>query len=300
MNYPTVSVVIATRNRPQMLRVAIDAVMNQTYAGPIECIVVFDRTEPDVELLRSETARTVVVTENSRTGGLAGARNSGILLAQGDLVAFCDDDDVWLPSKLEKQVAALGSAYTSVTGIVIDYGGRTAVRIPDQASFTLQNLVRNRIMEAHPSSVMMRRDALLEHVGLVDEELPGSYAEDFDFILRAAQAGQISVVDEALVKVHWGQSLFSRDWGVIREAIDYLLAKHEVLRTDRKASARLYGRRAFASAGLGDRRQAFRDCWTTWRLQPLQQRIYVTLPVAMGLITAEQMLDLAHKRGRGI
>lgn len=300
MNHPTVSVVIATRNRPEMLRAAIDAVMNQSYAGPIECVVVFDRTEPDETLRRSDDLRQVVVVENSRVGGLAGARNAGILASTGELVAFCDDDDVWFLEKLEKQVRLLGSADTSVTGIVIDYGGHQATRVPKQETFTLKNLVETRLMEAHPSTVLMRRTALLDKVGLVDEELPGSYGEDFDFILRAMQTGELSVVEEALVTVRWGQSMFSRDWGTIVAAIDYMIAKHPVLRNSRKGMARLYGRRAFASAALGRRGEALRDCGRVFRRRPTERRIYVTVPVALGLVSAERLLDLAHRRGRGI
>ena len=47
---------------------------------------------------------------NERTPGLAGGRNSGILAGSGELVAFCDDDDEWLPTKVEKQVEALAGA----------------------------------------------------------------------------------------------------------------------------------------------------------------------------------------------
>lgn len=300
MNHPTVSVVIATRNRPEMLRSAIEAVMEQSYPGRIECVVVFDRTEPDLSLRRDDGSRQVVVVENSRVGGLAGARNAGILASTGELVAFCDDDDVWFPEKLTKQVQQLGAADTSVTGIVIDYGGREVARVPKQETFTLQNLVETRLMEAHPSTVLMRRTALLDKIGLVDEDLPGSYGEDFDFILRAMQAGEVAVVEEALVTVRWGQSMFSRDWATIVAAIDYMIAKHPVLRASRKGMARLYGRRAFAVAALGRRGEALRDCGRVLRRRPTERRVYVTVPVALGLVSAERLLDLAHRRGHGI
>lgn len=301
MAQPTVSVVIATRNRPEMLRTAIAGVLDQTYPGPIECIVVFDRVEPDLSLEQEQpTDRRVRVVENTRSGGLAGARNSGILLAAGEYVAFCDDDDVWHPTKIEKQVAAIGDAVTSVTGIIIDYGGETNERIPDRDTFTLANLVQKRLMEAHPSTVLLRRDALLDSVGLVDEEIPGSYGEDFDFIIRALQAGSVSVVEEALVTVHWGQSLFSRDWSTIISAIDYMIDKHAVIRQDKRALARLYGRRAFASAAMDRRRESFRNCLRTVRLSPKEKRAYVTMPVILGLVSAERLMDLAHRRGHGI
>lgn len=298
---PLVSVVIATRNRPEMLRAAVAAVVAQTYPGPIECLVVFDQADPDLTIASSDERRPVRVLRNDqRAPGLAGARNTGILAATGGFVAFCDDDDVWRPTKIERQVASIGDALTSVTGIVIDYGGRQSERVPDAATFSLENLVRNRLMEAHPSTVMMRRDAILDQIGLVDEVLPGSYGEDFDFIIRAAQAGAVAVVEEPLVVVRWGQSMFSRDWGTIVAAIDYLIDKHEVFRRDRKALARLYGRRGFAVAALGRTREALGDAWRTLKLSPTEKRAYVTMLVACRLVSAPRLLDLAHRRGHGI
>ena len=284
-----------------MLAVALTAVIDQTYPGPIETIVVFDQTEPDDTLVSDHAHRPVRTVRNTeRTPGLAGARNTGILAATGELVAFCDDDDIWLPTKIGRQVAGLGDALTSVTGITIDYGDHRIDRVPSQDSFTLDHLIRDRIMEAHPSTVVIRRDALVGSIGLVDEEIPGSYAEDFDFIIRAAQAGPIAVIEAPLCVVRWGQSMFSRNWSVIVEAVDYLVAKHPAIRNDPKAMARLYGRRAFAEAGRGNSRAALYDAWRTFRLSPTEKRAYVTIPVALRLVSAERLLDVAHRRGRGI
>jgi glycosyltransferase involved in cell wall biosynthesis len=241
-----------------------------------------------------------VMGNTERKPGLAGARNTGILASEGEYVAFCDDDDIWLPAKLAKQVAGIGTALTSATGIVIDYGGHRAERIPAKDTFKLENLVRNRIMEAHPSSVMVRRSAILDRIGLVDEELPGSYAEDFDFIIRALQAGPVAIVEEALVVVRWGQSLFSRNWGTIVAAVDYLIDKHQVIRDDPKALARLYGRRGFANAASGEYREALQDAWQAIRRNPLEKRAYVTLLAASRIVPATKLLDMAHRRGRGI
>lgn len=299
---PLVSVVIATRgNRPEMLADALRAVVDQTYAGPIETIVVFDQTDPDQSLVSADEHRSVRVVGNTdRSPGLAGARNTGILAATGDLVAFCDDDDVWRPAKIERQVDTLGDALTSVTGVTIAYGDTQTDRIPRQATFTLENLVRERLMEAHPSSVLMRRGALVDRIGLVDEHIPGSFAEDYDFILRAAKAGPVAVVEEPLVIVRWGQSMFSRDWATIIDALDYLVAKHPEFEADRRALARIQGQRAFANAGLKKRRAALEDAWRAFRASPTEKRVYVTLPVTAGLISAERVLDIAHSRGRGI
>ena len=300
--WPTVSVVIATHDRPQLLAVALDRVLAQDYPGTVECIVVFDRNVPDTSLERASGNRRVAVVANTRAPGLAGARNTGVLLATGAFVAFCDDDDEWLPQKLSAQVAALdgSDALTSVTGITVVYDDHETVRIPRPADMTVAELARRRVMEAHPSSVLVRRDALLGPIGLVDEEIPGSYGEDFDWILRAAAAGPIAVVEEALVRVRWGQSLFSQRWQTIIEAIDYGIAKHPVLRADRRGLARLYGRRAFANAALGHTRTALRDAARTVRLSWRERRAYLAVAVALRLVRAERLMELAHRRGKGI
>ena len=131
------------------------------------------------------------------------------------------------------------------------YADSAVPRVPRAEDMTLKQLVRNRVMEAHPSTVMVRRDALLGPIGLVDEELPGSYGEDFDWIIRSAQAGGFAVVAEPLVKVLWGQSMFSQRWQTIIDSIDYSLAKHPVFHEDPRALGRLYGRRASPSRPWG-------------------------------------------------
>ena len=190
-----VDVVIATRNRPELLRRAIAGVVAQTVNCDITCHVVFDQCEPDESLASDYPGRRVRVLTNSHTPGLAGGRNTGILAGSASMVAFCDDDDVWLPEKLEVQLAQMEAEQsdTSVTGIVVEYEDRSVVRVPTPDQLKLEHLVRHRVMAAHPSSVVVRRSAL-SRIGLVDEQIPGSYGEDFDWLLRAVQAGPISVV----------------------------------------------------------------------------------------------------------
>lgn len=298
---PGVDVVIATHDRPVWVREAIEAVMAQEYGGRIRCLVVFDGTEPDPALERRSEGREVCVLRNVRTPGLAGARNSGILTGQGELVAFCDDDDVWLPGKLRRQVAELvgGGAPTCVTGIEVVYDGTSTLRVPEPDQLNLRTLLRRRVMAAHPSTVVVRRDALIAEIGLVDEEIPGSYGEDFDWMLRAARAGGFHLVPEGLVRVRWGGSQFSRKWRTIVDAIDYGLEKHPEFRHDRHAHARLLGRRAFALAALHDR-EAYGTARQAIRTRPLEPRSYLALAVALRLTTAERLLHAAHRHGHGI
>ncbi len=311
---PLVSVVIATRDRPELLRQAVRAVLDQDYAGPVECVVVFDQSPPDTSLATDSDAggathtgavpvRSVRVVGNVRTPGLAGARNAGIDTAAGELVAFCDDDDEWLPDKLRLQVAHLSAtgADVVVSGIEVHYADRVITRVPAASDLVAASIARHRVMEAHPSTVLVRAQALRERIGLVDEKIPGSYGEDFDWMLRAAQAGPIAVVERPLVKVLWGsQSYFSDRWVTIIEAIDYGLAKHGVLRTDPIAQARQQGRKAFAYAAIGDRRSALRWARHTLRLNPRDPRAYAAVAVALRLVSADRAMRLANSAGRGI
>lgn len=302
--HPGVDVVIATHNRPEQLRVALAAVLEQSYQGPIVCHVVFDQSTPDLDLICRQGNREVRVHANTeRTPGLAGARNTGIVAGDLPFVAFCDDDDVWAPEKLECQIHELRQApeaVACVSGIVVKYVDRDVVRVPKRGSMTLESLVRNRIMEAHPSTVMVRRSALVDDIGLVDERLPGSYAEDYDWIIRAARVGSFAVAHEPLVSVHWGQSQFSQRWDVIYEALDYLVEKHPEFREDNRALARIRGQQAFARAAVGRRRDSWHRSRECLRLNPRERRAYIALLVSTGVVSARKVMDVAHKRGHGI
>lgn len=300
---PAVDVVVATTgSRAALLRAALEAIWHQTYAGRIDCVVAFDRTEPDTSLERESPTRSIRVVANVRTPGLAGGRNSGVAVGQGRYIAFCDDDDEWMPRKVERQVAVLqgSDALCSVSGITIAYEDHEVTRIPEQSDMTVQTLVRRRVMPAHPSSVLVRREAMLGAIGPVDEEIPGSFGEDYDWIIRAAKAGPVAVVPESLVKVQWGGSMFSHKWPVILEALDYLVAKHPEFARDRRAIARIRGQRAFALAALGRRGEALREVARTVAAYPAERRALAAGLVAVHAVSAERLMAMANRRGRGI
>ena len=97
-----VSVVIPTLDRPKLLLRAIDSVLRQTYQE-IEVIVVVDRPDPDtVSAVQSVNDPRVRLIVNPYSSTAAGARNAGADHATGEWIAFLDDDDEWLPNKLEQ------------------------------------------------------------------------------------------------------------------------------------------------------------------------------------------------------
>ncbi|WP_370328129.1 glycosyltransferase family 2 protein [Euzebya sp.] len=301
---PTVSAVIATHDRPQLLREAIEGVRVQTYDGVLECVVVFDRNEPDETLVSDDPRRPVVVLRNARTPGLAGARNTGALAARGELLAFCDDDDVWLPDKTSAQVDILDAEpdrQVVVGGMVIDYEGDRIERVWPSDEVTVADLCRSRVQDAHPSTVLVRTTAFTGDIGLVDEAIPGSYGEDHDWLIRAAKVHPLAYVRRPLAVVAWHRaSHFSGRWPTMIEALDYLIDKHPELRQDSRGLANLRGRQAFARAAMGDRRAAMRTAFESLRLNPLDRRAAVALVVSTGLLSVTRAQRMANAVGRGI
>ena len=300
--FPTVSVVIATREREELLRQTLASVLGQDYEGDIEVVVVYDQASPRDTHVRDDRHRRVRVVTNARVQGLAGARNTGMASGSGELVAFCDDDDTWQPTKLRRQVDRMRSdgAVGCVTGIAIHYGDETHVRVPDGESITVEALRSSRLTGAHPSSYVMTR-AAVQRVGLVDEDLPGGYGEDYDWLLRLAAVGTVSVLREPLVDVLWHRgSYFTSRWATRVESVDYLLDKHPALGDDRVGLGRMRGQRAFALAALGQRRRAARAIWETLRTRPTEQRADAATLVAVGVVRADWVMHQANRRGRGI
>jgi glycosyltransferase involved in cell wall biosynthesis len=299
---PPVSVIIATRDRPELLRSALESVLRQDYAGRVECLIVFDHVPPDFSIARSDGPRTVRVLANTRRPGLAGSRNTGILAATSSIIAFCDDDDAWRTQKLRLQVSALAAAQAVgvVCGITVHYGGRSSVRIPRTGELTRAGFTRDRVAAVHSSSLVLDRAAVLD-VGLVDENIPGAYGEDYDLLLRLVDVGAIVSVEQPLVDVLWHEgSYFAERWRTIVDALDYLVAKHPQFAASAAGLARLDGQRAFALAALGERGPALHAVLRSVRGNWRERRAYLAMLVLAHLVTPQKVLHAAHSRGRGI
>jgi len=200
MSPPHVSVVLTTRNREADLLRAARSVLGQTYRD-LELIIVdegsSDGTPGALQRLCQEDAR-VRFLRNDVAVGLPGARNCGIDVAQGDLVAFCDDDDAWLPDaaeylveefEREPEIGAVSSWHEVLrveSGRAVIYRG--AVDLDDQLLLWM-NFV------AKPFGMYRRSAFSPEHrfdAGLV------KVAEDWDFWLRCAQQRPFRVVPRVL------------------------------------------------------------------------------------------------------
>ncbi len=302
-NDPQVSAIVPTRDRPELLRRALRAIAAQADEGLLEIVVVYDQSEPDLSLIDEFAPVSVNVVSNERLPGLAGARNTGILAAKGSWIAFCDDDDVWSQDKLLQQRAALvrnPDADFLVGNITIAIGDKRIERSTELSEITIADLIRDRVMEAHPSTFLVRRAAIDDYLGFVDEDLPGSYAEDYDWLLRAARQHPIVVADAPIATVQWHRkSYFGNRWQMIDDALGFLVEKTPEFQDDPKGLARIMGQRAFAQAAQGHSRQAVGTAWQTVKLDWTQLRAYASAVVASHIVSADRLVRWANATGRG-
>lgn len=301
--WPSVSVVVPLVDRIEMARRAVRSILSQEYGGAIECVVVLDG-ENDYEFeIPSEPTRSVRVIRNFRSKGLAGARNSGYLTASGDYVANCDDDDEWLPGKLDAQIRlaqARCDASVIATGVVFRFNGQEFARTP-AATLVLSDFLADRHPEVHPSSCLFRRSTLVDEIGLVDETLPGGYAEDYELLIRATRIGPVASVTETLTVANWhDSSFFVSKWQMVDDALAALLERVPEFQSAPSGTSRILGQRAFASAAMGRRSEAVRHARRALRHAPRNRQSYAALAVASGLVSAERVLAMARRRGRGI
>lgn len=299
---PSVSVVIPTMDRPDLLRRAIRSALIQEYQGPLEVVVVYDGVDPDPRLV-DEFPHSVRVITNVRTPGLAGARNSGILASTADLVAFLDDDDWWRHDKVQAQVSAYnraGKPALVTCAMTVDFDGKLSDRLAGTSRVGVAELIRSRMAMLHSSGFLFDRAALLD-LGLVDETAPGSQNEDWDLLLRVAKAGHIVHVDQPLIVVRWGRtSFFARRWDGRNASLDWMLQRHPEIRTDRVGASRVLGQLAFGEAAQGHRARAVGFAKQALRSRPAQWRAWVALPVAVYPPSSEWVMNVLHRYGRGV
>lgn len=303
--WPRVSVIMPTRGRPELVRESIAGVVAQSYPGEIDCIVVHDREAADETLASLGTARhRVRVMTNRHAPGLAGARNTGLDVADGEFIATCDDDDVWHPGKLKCQVSRmLDEEDLLVTGSgmrlllpndkVLSRAGRA-----ERISYEL--LLRNRVKELHSSTLVMRREAFAK-AGRYDEDLPHGYAEDYDWILRAARVGQVGIVTQPLADIRKNaQSWYAGKAANTASALEYMLAKHPDIAASPRGHARMLGQIAFARSCMGDRGVALSYAMKALAKWPVSPYPYMALAQITTRVHPRHVQRAARLLGRDI
>jgi teichuronic acid biosynthesis glycosyltransferase TuaG len=189
---PTISVVIPAYNAAPYIAETLFSILGQSLSA-YEVIIVDDYSKDNtykvVEEIAKKNSNIRLIKTNKNFGGPAGPRNIGILAASGDLIAFCDADDVWHPDKLKLQLAAYVKSSAALVGCsiknfrgedpqVILAQSRTSGDFYDVSYFTM--LCKDVLAM---SGVMCKRDVLFQ-TGLFNEAQECISVEDYQLWLR--------------------------------------------------------------------------------------------------------------------
>lgn len=204
MNPPKVSVIVTTYNRAHLVRETIDSILGQTFKD-FELIIVDNYSADNTdEVIKSYKDERIRYFKNQNNGIIAINRNYGIGKAQGEYIAFCDDDDLWFPEKLDKQAQEMGG--DSQLGLVCnneigfdsrgDHGLMIKTKIRE-SDLTFEALVYKSFIS---SSTAMVRKSILDDVGILDESPEIITAEDYELWLRIAKKYRVKYLDLPLGK----------------------------------------------------------------------------------------------------
>jgi glycosyltransferase involved in cell wall biosynthesis len=201
LNLAVVSVIIPSRNRPQMASKAVHSALSQTFQS-IEVIIVIDGPDPaTVDELKLITDDRLQVIELATNMGAATARNTGIAKAQGTWIAFLDDDDEWLPTKIEQQFALATKSVHASPIVSCRFFGQTSrgefvwpKRLPNAQDkvadylFIRKSLFLGEAFIVTPT--IFTKKALLDKIPF-NPTLPRH--EDLDWLVRASQEEGVGI-----------------------------------------------------------------------------------------------------------
>jgi glycosyltransferase involved in cell wall biosynthesis len=291
---PRVSVILPTYNRAAVVPRAIKSVLTQSYPD-FELIVVDDQstdeTENVVRAIKDSRVRYIRCTHN---GGPAFARNRGIEAAHGDLIAFQDSDDEWLPGKLASQVAMMDSLPAGV-GMLC---GAYQARFPDGRTTMVSmddSMLRGEFERALLSGFgfitptwLVRRNCMVES-GMFNEQLPNR--EDWELMFRLYPRWEIRALAQLLVAKHVMAGSVEGNWRGRVASFGLVLEQHgSRWRNSPWLLAQHHHDQALLHIELGDAGEARRSLRTALQLRPLWSRAWMKYVLLLGGVRLYQLL----------
>ena len=195
---PLVSVIIPTYNRSWAIQEAIDSVLDQDFTD-YELIVVDDGSDDNTPTILAGYGQPVTVFRQSNRG-VSAARNQGLAAASGQLIAFLDSDDLWLPRKLSTQVEFFKDNPDAVINQTQERWIRNGLRVnPKLRHHKFSGMIFEHSLAlclVSPSAVMIKKSLFCD-VGVFDEQLPA--CEDYDLWLRISCRYPVHLIDTPLI-----------------------------------------------------------------------------------------------------
>src|SRR5215475_9891332 len=221
---PKVSVIIPTHNRAEFLQSAITSVLNQTFQD-FEIIIIDDASNDHTrEVIANFSDVRIKVRHNQVSKGAAGARNIAIMNSSGEYVAFLDDDDEWLPEKLQIQTCLLDNSPSEVGGVCTGYFTieKMSGRILSTVNYAMIDLYKGNPIAT--SSFLLRRECF-EKCGLFDESMLA--CSDYDMWIRISKKFSFKIIENTLVKYCINENGLTFNYEKKVRSLEILLKKHE-------------------------------------------------------------------------
>jgi glycosyltransferase involved in cell wall biosynthesis len=226
---PVVSVILPTQNRANKLKRAVQSVLGQTYRD-YELIIVDDGSNDDTpDIASAFKDDRILFLRHQAALGAPQARNTALRACNGEYVAFLDDDDEWLATKLARQMSLfskapekVGVVYTAFEQIEED---RKSNPVPKELSHRAGD-IHAALLEGNfitLPSVMIRKKCL-ETIGLFDEEMPR--LQDWEFLIRLSKQYHFMFINEPLLTIHCSKDSISGDDAALAEAMELILKKN--------------------------------------------------------------------------
>lgn len=212
---PLVSVVIPTYKREKVLQRTLQSVVDQTYS-PLEIIIVDDspqkKSDDFFTTYKKENIANINYIHRPQKAGATTARNRGIIVAKGKYIATLDDDDLWAPEKIEKQVQVLEHRQFKHINICVTwindlrFGYKRINKTPE----VIDHQYVIRAFNVQSTSAYLFRAAALKQAKGFDETLAS--AHEYDLAIRLSKDAPIISICEPLVTQMETAGQISEDW----------------------------------------------------------------------------------------
>jgi glycosyltransferase involved in cell wall biosynthesis len=264
LNQPQVSVIVPTHNRLVLLQRALWSILGQKGVD-LEVIVVDDASQDETpNWLAQVSDPRVRVVRHEYNRYVSAALNSGVAVASGEWLAFCDDDDIWAPDKLRAELSAVeqatGAQWVACGAVCVDSRLEIlqALQTPEPGDVARVLLAHNAIPGG--GSGVLARAALVRDVGGFDVSV--RWCQDWDLWIRLSLRSPIAVVNRPLMAYFMHEGSSSAQTTKHRADIDLIYAKYAAARREysvRLDRADFYAQQAYIDLRAGRRWSAARN-----------------------------------------
>jgi glycosyltransferase involved in cell wall biosynthesis len=216
MPQPLVSIIVPVYNGTKYLERTVKTLVGQSYEN-FELLLINDGSTDNSNdlIVKLASSDNRIKPLNKVNGGIANARNYGIKHAKGEFVAFCDQDDFWLPEKLTRQIPLFEN---KKVGLVYSYSIKEFTFPISKKVIVSKNNGRGKVFNSLvfenlvPTCSVVVRKSVFDQAGLFNEKRELMGVDDWDVWLRCSLVTDFDFVDEALaIHVFHGQNFSSNN-----------------------------------------------------------------------------------------